>query len=70
MIVLVLLVILFIKFSFEFFVNFEEIFVFYKKSNIDFLIEYMIMLWIDYRLIFFIFWIFYKELGKFLDIFF
>ncbi|XP_020043124.1 UDP-glucuronosyltransferase 2A2 isoform X1 [Castor canadensis] len=51
-------------------VKFEEIPVFYKKSNIDSLIEHMIMLWIDHRPTPLTLWTFYKELGKLLDTFF
>ncbi|NP_001376494.1 UDP-glucuronosyltransferase 2A1 isoform 5 precursor [Homo sapiens] len=51
-------------------VNFEVIPVSYKKSNIDSLIEHMIMLWIDHRPTPLTIWAFYKELGKLLDTFF
>ncbi|XP_044801763.1 UDP-glucuronosyltransferase 2A2 isoform X3 [Bubalus kerabau] len=51
-------------------VNFEVIPVSYKKSNIDSLIEHMIMLWIDHRPTPLTLWTFYKELGKLLDTFF
>ncbi|XP_065770108.1 UDP-glucuronosyltransferase 2A2 isoform X1 [Muntiacus reevesi] len=51
-------------------VNFEVIPVSYKKSNIDSLIEHMIMLWIDHRPTPLTLWAFYKELGKLLDTFF
>ncbi|XP_062054725.1 UDP-glucuronosyltransferase 2A2 isoform X2 [Lepus europaeus] len=51
-------------------VNFEVIPVSYKKSNIDSLIEHMIMLWIDHRPTPLTMWTFYKELGKLLDTFF
>uniref|UniRef100_A0A9L0IXV3 UDP glucuronosyltransferase family 2 member A1 complex locus n=1 Tax=Equus asinus TaxID=9793 RepID=A0A9L0IXV3_EQUAS len=61
---------LFIKSSSELPVNFEEIPVSYKKSNIDSLIEHMIMLWIDHRPTPLTLWTFYKELGKLLDTFF
>lgn len=48
-------------------VNFEVIPISYKSSNIDSLIEHMIMLWIDHRPTPLTLWTFYKELGKFLD---
>ncbi|XP_017357157.1 UDP-glucuronosyltransferase 2A1 isoform X4 [Cebus imitator] len=48
-------------------VNFEVIPVSYNKSNIDSLIEHMIMLWTDHRPTPLTIWAFYKELGKFLD---
>ncbi|XP_051675716.1 UDP-glucuronosyltransferase 2A2 isoform X4 [Oryctolagus cuniculus] len=51
-------------------VNFEVIPVSYKRSNIDSLIEHMIMLWIDHRPTPLTIWTFYKELGKLLDTFF
>ncbi|XP_066135943.1 UDP-glucuronosyltransferase 2A2 isoform X4 [Saccopteryx bilineata] len=51
-------------------VNFEVIPVSFKKSNIDSLIEHMIMLWIDHRPTPLTLWTFYKELGKLLDTFF
>ncbi|XP_012328831.2 UDP-glucuronosyltransferase 2A2 isoform X2 [Aotus nancymaae] len=51
-------------------VNFEVIPVSYNKSNIDSLIERMIMLWTDHRPTPLTIWAFYKELGKFLDTFF
>ncbi|XP_020768906.2 UDP-glucuronosyltransferase 2A2 isoform X2 [Odocoileus virginianus] len=51
-------------------VNFEVIPVSYKKSNIDSLIEHMIMLWIDHRPTPLTLWAFYQELGKLLDTFF
>nr|XP_010592461.1 UDP-glucuronosyltransferase 2A2 isoform X4 [Loxodonta africana] len=51
-------------------VNFEVIPVSYKKSNIDDLIEHMIMLWIDHRPTPLTLWTFYKELGKLLETFF
>uniref|UniRef100_F7IGM7 UDP glucuronosyltransferase family 2 member A1 complex locus n=1 Tax=Callithrix jacchus TaxID=9483 RepID=F7IGM7_CALJA len=51
-------------------VNFEVIPVSYNKSNIDSLIEHMIMLWIDHRPTPLTIWAFYKELGKFLDAYF
>ncbi|XP_008067700.1 UDP-glucuronosyltransferase 2A2 isoform X1 [Carlito syrichta] len=51
-------------------VNFEVIPVSYKKSNIDSLIEHMIMLWIDHRPTPLTLWAFYKELEKLLDTFF
>ncbi|XP_036109584.1 UDP-glucuronosyltransferase 2A1-like [Molossus molossus] len=51
-------------------VNFEGIPVSFKKSNIDSLIEHMIMLWIDHRPTPLTLWTFYKELGKLLDTFF
>ncbi|XP_058578348.1 UDP-glucuronosyltransferase 2A2 isoform X2 [Neofelis nebulosa] len=48
-------------------VNFEVIPISYKSSDIDSLIEHMIMLWIDHRPTPVTLWTFYKELGKFLD---
>ncbi|XP_012667601.1 UDP-glucuronosyltransferase 2A2 isoform X1 [Otolemur garnettii] len=51
-------------------VNFEVIPVSYKKSNIDSLIEHMIMLWRDHRPTPLTLWTFYKNLGKLLDSFF
>uniref|UniRef100_A0A8I5U0T6 UDP glucuronosyltransferase family 2 member A1 complex locus n=1 Tax=Pongo abelii TaxID=9601 RepID=A0A8I5U0T6_PONAB len=51
-------------------VNFEVIPVSYKKSNIDSLIEHMIMLWIGHRPTPLTIWAFYRELGKLLDTFF
>ncbi|XP_011782470.1 PREDICTED: UDP-glucuronosyltransferase 2A1 isoform X1 [Colobus angolensis palliatus] len=51
-------------------VNFEVIPVSYNKSNIDSLIEHMIMLWIDQRPTPLTIWAFYKELGNLLDTFF
>ncbi|XP_036122342.1 UDP-glucuronosyltransferase 2A2-like isoform X1 [Molossus molossus] len=51
-------------------VNFEVIPVSFKKSDIDSLIEHMIMLWIDHRPTPLTLWTFYKELGKLLDTFF
>ncbi|XP_006896878.1 PREDICTED: UDP-glucuronosyltransferase 2A3 isoform X1 [Elephantulus edwardii] len=51
-------------------VNFEVIPTSYKKSNIDELIEHMIMLWINHRPTPLTLWKFYKELGKLLDTFF
>ncbi|XP_042534079.1 UDP-glucuronosyltransferase 2A2 isoform X1 [Dipodomys spectabilis] len=61
---------LFINSNFDPSVNFEEIPVSYKKSNIDSLIEHMIMLWLDHRPTPLTLWTFYKELGKLLDSFF
>ncbi|XP_008582274.1 PREDICTED: UDP-glucuronosyltransferase 2A2 isoform X1 [Galeopterus variegatus] len=61
---------LFINSNFDSPVNFETIPVSYKKSNIDSLIEHMIMLWIDHRPTPLTLWTFYKELGKLLDTFF
>lgn len=61
---------LFINSSSDSPVNFEVIPVSYKKSNIDSLIEHMIMLWIDHRPTPLTLWTFYKELGKLLDTFF
>ncbi|KAM9238108.1 UDP-glucuronosyltransferase 2A2 isoform 1-T1 [Dugong dugon] len=51
-------------------VNFEVIPVSYKKSTIDDLVEHMIMLWIEHRPTPLTLWTFYKELGKFIDVFF
>ncbi|XP_004419192.1 PREDICTED: UDP-glucuronosyltransferase 2A2 isoform X1 [Ceratotherium simum simum] len=61
---------LFIKSNPDSPVHFEVIPVSYKKSNIDSLIEHMIMLWIDHRPTPLTLWTFYKELGKLLDTFF
>ncbi|KAM4854324.1 UDP-glucuronosyltransferase 2A2 isoform 1-T1 [Thomomys bottae] len=61
---------LFIKSNSDPSVNFEEIQVSYKKSNIDSLIEHMIMLWLDHKPTPLTLWAFYKELGKLLDTFF
>ncbi|XP_008592835.1 PREDICTED: UDP-glucuronosyltransferase 2A1-like [Galeopterus variegatus] len=61
---------LFINSNFDSPVNFETIPVSYKKSNIDSLIEHMIVLWIDHRPTPLTLWAFYKELGKLLDTFF
>ncbi|XP_045852886.1 UDP-glucuronosyltransferase 2A2 isoform X1 [Meles meles] len=51
-------------------VNFEVIPVSYTNSNIDSLIEHMIMLWMDHRPTPLTLWTFYKELGNLLDTFF
>uniref|UniRef100_G1Q201 UDP glucuronosyltransferase family 2 member A2 n=1 Tax=Myotis lucifugus TaxID=59463 RepID=G1Q201_MYOLU len=51
-------------------VNFEVIPVSFTKSNIDSLIEHMVMLWTDHRPTPLTLWTFYKELGKLLDTFF
>ncbi|XP_039701294.1 UDP-glucuronosyltransferase 2A2 isoform X3 [Pteropus medius] len=51
-------------------VNFEEIPVSFKKSNVDSVVEHMIMLWLDHRPTPLTLWTFYKELGKLLDTFF
>lgn len=51
-------------------VTFEAIPVSFTNSNIDSLIEHMIMLWLDHRPTPFTLWTFYKELGKLLDTFF
>nr|XP_020139846.1 UDP-glucuronosyltransferase 2A2 isoform X1 [Microcebus murinus] len=61
---------LFINSSLNSPVNFEEIPIFFKKSDIDALIEHMIMLWTDHRPTPLTLWTFYKELGKLLDTFF
>ncbi|XP_036994005.2 UDP-glucuronosyltransferase 2A1 isoform X2 [Artibeus jamaicensis] len=50
--------------------NFEVIPVSFMKSNIDSLIEQMIMLWLDHRPTPLTLWTFYKELGNLLDTFF
>lgn len=51
-------------------VNFEVIPVSFTNSNIDSLIEHMIMLWMDHRPTPLTLWNFYKELGNLLDTFF
>ncbi|XP_047575403.1 UDP-glucuronosyltransferase 2A2 isoform X1 [Lutra lutra] len=51
-------------------VNFEVIPVSYTDSNLDSLIEHMIMLWMDHRPTPLTLWTFYKELGNLLDTFF
>ncbi|XP_012515271.1 PREDICTED: UDP-glucuronosyltransferase 2A2-like, partial [Propithecus coquereli] len=51
-------------------VNFEVIPVLFKTSDIDSLVEHMIMLWIDHRPTPLTLWTFYKELGKLVDTFF
>ncbi|XP_032701783.1 UDP-glucuronosyltransferase 2A2 isoform X1 [Lontra canadensis] len=51
-------------------VNFEVIPVSYTDSNVDSLIEHMIMLWMDHRPTPLTLWTFYKELGNLLDTFF
>ncbi|KAM6220575.1 UDP-glucuronosyltransferase 2A2 isoform 1-T1 [Rhynchocyon petersi] len=61
---------LFINYKHDSSVNFEMIPVSYKKSNIDELIEHMIMLWLDHRPTPLTLWNFYKELGKLLETFF
>ncbi|KAM5272471.1 UDP-glucuronosyltransferase 2A1 isoform 2-T2 [Ctenodactylus gundi] len=58
---------LFVKTNPDLFVNFEEIPVSFKKSQIDSVIEHMIMLWINHRPTPLTLWTFYKELGKLLD---
>lgn len=60
---------LFINSSPDDFMNFEEIPVSYKKSNIDEIIEHMIALWLDHRPTPLTMWTFYKELGKLLETF-
>ncbi|XP_036774023.2 UDP-glucuronosyltransferase 2A2 isoform X2 [Manis pentadactyla] len=61
---------LFINSKPDFPVNFEVIPVAFKKSNIDALIEDLIMLWIEHRPTPLTLWTFYKELGNLLDTFF
>ncbi|XP_053450549.1 UDP-glucuronosyltransferase 2A2 isoform X2 [Nycticebus coucang] len=61
---------LFIKTSPNSPMSFEVIPVSYKKSNIDSLIEHMIMLWRDHRPTPLTLWTFYKNLGKLIDSFF
>ncbi|XP_036083776.1 UDP-glucuronosyltransferase 2A2 isoform X1 [Rousettus aegyptiacus] len=61
---------LFINSNTDFPVNFEVIPVSFKKSDIDSLIEHIIMLWLDHRPTPLTLWTFYKELGKLLDTFF
>ncbi|XP_073093607.1 UDP-glucuronosyltransferase 2A2 isoform X1 [Manis javanica] len=61
---------LFINSKPDFPVNFEVIPVAFKKSNIDALIEHLIMLWIEHRPTPLTLWTFYKELGNLLDTFF
>ncbi|XP_022361699.1 UDP-glucuronosyltransferase 2A2 isoform X1 [Enhydra lutris kenyoni] len=51
-------------------VNFEVIPVSYTDSNVDSLVEHMIMLWMDHRPTPLTLWTFYKELGNLLDTFF
>ncbi|XP_054445520.1 UDP-glucuronosyltransferase 2A2-like isoform X2 [Pteronotus mesoamericanus] len=51
-------------------VNFEVIPVSFTKSNIESLIEHMVMLWLDHRPTLLTIWTFYRELGKLLDTFF
>ncbi|XP_045389035.1 UDP-glucuronosyltransferase 2A2 isoform X1 [Lemur catta] len=50
-------------------VNFEVIPVLFKTSDIDSLVEHMIMLWLDHRPTPLTLWTFYKELGKLIDTF-